>query len=141
MSEEFDLARFKEAQDSVYHRVKSELTKGHKQTHWIWYVFPQIDGLGRSYTAKKYAIKNIEEAKCYLKEPLLAGRLFECCQILLNIQNKTAAQILGHPDDLKLHSCATLFAYVSEPESVFQQIINKYYGGEFDRLTLDIIAR
>lgn len=136
MSDPFDLERFKIAQDVVYHRVVAELSDGRKRSHWMWYIFPQIKGLGFSYTAKEYAIKSLKEAQAYLDDTLLNGRLNECCGLLLSIENRSAREILGSPDDLKLRSCMTLFATVSENNSVFHQVLVKYYKGELDPLTL-----
>lgn len=135
-----DLNRFKQAQDLVYHRVLAELTQGYKQSHWMWFVFPQIDGLAQSSTAKKFAIKDKAEAAAYLSDGLLFGRLTQCCQLLLKTTDKNARDILGYPDELKLRSSMTLFASVSKPGSVFHQVIEEFYDGQFDRLTLRLLS-
>lgn len=140
MSDPHNLERFKSAQDAVYHCVISELSEGKKRSHWMWFVFPQIDGLGSSPTAKEYAIKCREEALAYLEDPLLGDRLRECSQLALNIEGKTATEILGSPDDLKLRSSMTLFAEVAGENPVFQQVLDKYYDGEADPLTLSLLS-
>ncbi len=139
MLTKIDLSRFKIAQDLVYHRVVVELEQGIKQSHWIWFIFPQIEGLGQSATAKKYAIKNKIEASAYLNDPLLAGRLNQCCELLLQIENKSASEILGHPDDLKLSSSMTLFARVSGKNSIYQKVLDKYYDGQYDQMTINLL--
>jgi uncharacterized protein (DUF1810 family) len=133
------LARFLNAQEWDYEVALGELKAGQKRSHWMWYIFPQIDGLGFSSTAKLYAIKSVEEAKAYLAHPVLGARLVESARAVLAIEGKTAQQILGTPDDLKLKSCATLFAQISPPDSVFEQVLAKYYGGERDTKTLQLI--
>ena len=135
----FDLERFVKAQDNVYQQVLSELQKGKKTTHWIWYIFPQIDGLGVSSISKFYAIKSEEEAQAYLKHPVLGERLLECSEILWTLEGKTASQIFGFPDDLKLKSSMTLFDYCSEENSIFHQILAMYFGGRRDEQTLKIL--
>lgn len=136
MSDPFNLERFKVAQDVVYHRVVAELSDGRKRSHWMWYIFPQINGLGFSFTAKEYAIQSLQEAQAYLDDTLLNGRLTECSELLLKIENRTALEILGSPDDLKLRSCMTLFAQITDQSSVFRQVLDKYFQGEMDPLTL-----
>jgi uncharacterized protein (DUF1810 family) len=135
-----DLNRFVSAQASDYQRALAELRNGRKRSHWIWYIFPQIDGLGFSSTAKYYAIKSLDEAKAYLAHPILGPRLVECAEALLKIENRTAHQILGSPDDLKVRSCATLFAAVSPAGSVFERVLEKYYDRERDAKTLGILG-
>jgi len=105
----------------------------------MWYIFPQIKGLGFSFTAREFAIESIEEAQAYLKDPLLKGRLLECSQLLLNIEVKSAKDILGSPDDLKLRSSMTLFAHANKEECIFQQVLDKYYQGEMDHRTLSLL--
>jgi uncharacterized protein (DUF1810 family) len=124
----------------MFEYVKEELAAGDKQSHWMWFIFPQIDGLGYSETAQYYAIKSLEEAKAYLQHPILGNRLLECCQILLQLHGKTAEQIFGFPDFLKLKSSMTLFHAASD-NPVFQQVLDKYYGGQKDEKTLRIIAK
>lgn len=136
----YDLARFVRAQERDYARALAELRSGRKRSHWMWYVFPQFDGLGFSSTAKRFAIKSLEEARAYLRHPLLGPRLEECAQALLDLEGRSAFEILGSPDDLKLRSCATLFAYVSPPGSVFERLLGKYFDGEPDERTLRLIG-
>jgi uncharacterized protein (DUF1810 family) len=135
----FELSRFYRAQDSVYANVLTELKAGHKRTHWMWYIFPQIDGLGFSPTAQYYAIKSIAEARQYLDHPALGTRLLECCHLVLATEGRSISQILGYPDDLKLKSSMTLFACVADPPSVFDRILGKYFLGERDIRTLHIL--
>jgi uncharacterized protein (DUF1810 family) len=138
----FDLERFTSAQEEVYDTVLAELRDGEKRTHWIWFIFPQLDGLGRSPASKYYAIKSLEEAREYLQHPLLGKRLLECAETLLEVEGRSVSQILGDPDDLKLRSCATLFAHVAgNSDSVFVRVLDQCFGGEPDRRTLEIIER
>lgn len=136
----YDLKRFVRAQEASYEQALSELERGRKQSHWMWYVFPQLDGLGSSPTAKLYSIKSEDEARAYLEHPVLGPRLAECAGAILAVDGKSATAILGSPDDLKLKSCATLFAHVSPPDSVFQRILDKFYAGERDAATLRLLA-
>jgi uncharacterized protein (DUF1810 family) len=137
----FDLHRFISAQDSVYDHVLAELRGGRKQTHWMWFVFPQIDGLGHSTTAIFYAIKRIEEAREYLNHPVLGARLAECVDAVLAVEGRSASQIFGHPDDLKLKSSMTLFGDVAGPHSVFMRVLDKYFHGERDSRTLHLLEQ
>jgi uncharacterized protein (DUF1810 family) len=137
----FDLSRFISAQDRVYDRVLAELRSGHKRTHWMWYIFPQIDGLGHSATTKHYAIKSLEEAREYLHHPLLGTRLLECAEAILAIEGRSASAIFAYPDDLKLQSSMTLFACVADPGSVFVQVLDKYFQGERDVSTLQLLEK
>ena len=125
-----NLNRFINAQEPIYKAALSELRQGRKQTHWMWFIFPQAAGLGRSSISRHFAIKSVEEARAYLQHPVLGTRLIECTEILLGIENKAAHSIFGYPDNLKLRSCMTLFAGVSEPGSVFDGLLEKYYNGE-----------
>lgn len=134
-----DLSRFIEAQEVNYDDALSELRAGRKQTHWMWYVFPQIAGLGNSAMSYRYAIRSQDEARAYLAHPVLGPRLTECAEAVLAIENRSARDIFGSPDDLKLRSCATLFAQVSPPGSVFERILDKYYSSERDPRTLGLI--
>jgi len=136
----FDLNRFVRAQESSYERALSELERGEKQSHWMWYVFPQFDGLGSSSMSRLYSIKSEDEARAYLAHPVLGPRLAKCAEAMLHVDGKTATAILGTPDDMKLKSSATLFAHVSERGSVFEQILNKYYAGERDDATQRLLA-
>jgi uncharacterized protein (DUF1810 family) len=136
----YNLSRFLQAQEDDYRRALSEIKSGAKRRHWMWYIFPQIDGLGFSPTAKLYSLKSIEEAKAYLDHLVLGPRLLECTEAALQIEGKSATQIFGSPDDVKLRSCATLFACVSPPGSVFERLLDKYYGGERDEKTLQLLG-
>ncbi|MCI5067296.1 DUF1810 domain-containing protein [Acidovorax sp.] len=134
------LDRFLQAQEPVWPRVLAELRAGKKRTHWMWFVFPQIKGLGRSDMAQRYAIQSLAEAQAYLGHPVLAGRLRECCQILLAPESPSSAlEVFGTPDDLKLRSCMTLFAEASAPGSVFDAVLQKYFGGQKDERTLELL--
>jgi uncharacterized protein (DUF1810 family) len=135
-----NLDRFLKSQESDYPTALAEIKSGRKRSHWMWYIFPQLDGLGSSSTAGFYAIKNLDEAKAYLAHPILGPRLIEITQAALNVQNKTAEQIFGFPDVLKLRSCATLFAQISAPNSVFHQLLQKFYHSEPDEATLGLLA-
>lgn len=135
------LNRFVEAQAVTFEQALAELRAGRKRTHWMWYVFPQIAGLGRSVTARFFAIADRAEAAAYLDHPLLGPRLRECAEALLAIEGRTALEILGEPDDLKAQSCMTLFAALSEPGSVFQQVLDKYYDGMPCDLTLENLGK
>lgn len=137
----FDLNRFIIAQDKNYNNAFAELNNGQKRSHWMWYVFPQIDGLGHSTTAKRYAIKSIKEARKYLDHPVLGTRLLECTEAVLATEGRSISQIFGYPDDLKLKSSVTLFSYVAEPSSVFVSILEKYFQGEGDVRTLQILEK
>lgn len=136
----FNLNRFTDAQERVYDRALAELRNGRKRTHWMWYIFPQIDGLGHSPTAKYYAVKSAEEARQYLNHPVLVSRLQECAEALLALEDRSAVEVFGYPDTSKLKSSMTLFASVSEnPDSVFARVLDKYYQGERDSRTLAIL--
>lgn len=134
------LNRFVQAQAPDYARAVAEVRAGRKRSHWMWYVFPQFDGLGFSSTSKHYAIKSAAEAVAYLNHPVLGPRLRECCEAALGVPERSALEIFGSPDDMKLKSCATLFAAVSEKGSVFERLLNKYFGGEHDAKTLQLLA-
>ncbi|MCF7967480.1 MAG: DUF1810 domain-containing protein [Methylobacter tundripaludum] len=136
-----DLSRFTTAQASIYDSVLEELKSGRKRTHWMWYIFPQLDGLGHSTTSKHYAIKSIEEARQYLDHPVLGTRLSECAEAVFTIEGRSISEIFGYPDDLKFKSSMTLFAYVAAPCSVFSRILDKYFNGERDTLTLQLLEK
>ena len=136
----FDLGRFTGAQDSVYDRVLAELRDGRKRTHWMWFVFPQIDGLGHSSTARHYAIKSMAEARAYLDHTVLGKRLRECAEVLLAVEGRSASEIFGYPDDLKLCSSMTLFARAAGPGSVFERVLERYHDGEEDPRTLELLG-
>jgi uncharacterized protein (DUF1810 family) len=135
----FDLARFVNAQQATYDRALAEVRSGRKHTHWMWFIFPQLDGLGSSSTARHYAIKSREEAQAYLNHPVLGARLLECADAVLAVEGRAALDIFGHPDDWKLKSCATLFAAVSPPDSAFHRILAKYFQGQQDDKTLRLL--
>jgi uncharacterized protein (DUF1810 family) len=137
----FDLIRFVRAQEGTYDQALSELKLGRKRSHWIWWIFPQLDGLGFSPITKRFSIKSEDEARAYLAHPILGPRLIECAEAIVSVQGKSARDILGSPDDLKLKSCATLFAQVSPLGSVFEQILEKFYSGERDPATLGLLTR
>ncbi len=136
----FDLGRFLSAQEDAFAASIDELTRGRKESHWMWFIFPQIDGLGSSSMAKRYAIKSREEAEAYLRHPVLCQRLTQCAEALLKVEGKSASQIMGSPDDLKLRSSMTLFASVAGGDAVFQKVIAKYFRGGKDQRTLDLLA-
>ncbi|KOR33108.1 calpastatin [Achromatium sp. WMS3] len=134
-----DIERFVLAQQDDYVQAIAEINSGKKRSHWIWYIFPQLDGLGTSLNCMYYGIKSIDEAKRYLQHPILGTRLHECMVAVLNIQGKSAYEIFGTPDDKKLRSCATLFAYVSSADSVFHQVLDKYFNGKQDTKTIHLL--
>ena len=135
-----NLDRFLDAQQSTYASALEELRAGWKQNHWMWFIFPQIAGLGYSSTAQVYAIRNLDEAAAYIAHPVLGPRLIECCEALLLHSERSARDILGSPDDLKLRSCATLFAKVQPSHPVFGKILSTFYSGNPDTLTLELIG-
>ena len=131
------LERFVQAQAPIYDQALRELRAGRKQSHWMWFVFPQIVGLGHSPMAQHYAIQNLAEARAYLAHPVLGARLRECCRAVMDVQGKSAHDIFGSPDDLKFRSCLTLFAHAAPHETLFRDLLEKYYGSEEDVLTLE----
>ena len=133
------LQRFVDAQNEVFDEVRSELRAGRKSSHWIWFIFPQIKGLGHSASAREFAIRSREEAAAYAAHPILGPRLRECTRLVNSIEGRAITQILGTPDDLKFRSSMTLFAKVCPDDPIFTDAIGKYYGGELDRLTLDLL--
>lgn len=136
MSSGHDLQRFTDAQQSDYAAALTEIKNGRKRSHWIWYIFPQIQGLGFSSTSKYYAIKDIGEAEAYLAHPVLGKRLIEISNELLKLPTSDAHTVFGSPDDMKLRSCMTLFALVPNADRVFQKVLDKFFHGEKDQLTL-----
>lgn len=136
----YDLARFVAAQRDVYPTALAELRAGRKQSHWMWFVFPQAEGLGSSWMAQRYAIASAAEAEAYLRHPVLGPRLVECAEALLSVEGRSAHEIFGSPDDVKLRSSATLFASVSPPGSVFERLLDRYFGGRRDDATLRLIG-
>jgi uncharacterized protein (DUF1810 family) len=137
----FDLRRFTSAQEGAYEQALTELRRGQKRSHWMWFIFPQIDGLGSSATSKHFAIKSLEEADAYLRHPVLGPRLLECAEAVLAVEGRAISHIFGSPDDLKLRSSMTLFSYTAEPESVFIGLLEKYFNGEKDVTTLRIVEK
>lgn len=138
----YDLERFVEAQAPCYARVLEELAAGEKTSHWMWFVFPQLRGLGASSTARRFGLTGLEEARAYLAHPLLGSRLRECTRLVLAVEGRTAHEIFGSPDDLKLRSCLTLFAQAAGPSPaaqtrVFREALAQYYRGEPDPRTLE----
>ena len=140
MNDRYDLNRFLSAQFSSYDCVLTELKQGKKMSHWMWYIFPQIEGLGHSSTARLFSIKSKNEAKAYLAHPILGERLKNCTQLVNDIEGHTVNEIFGHPDDLKFHSSMTLFACIEGNSRIFEWALSKYYGGKPDELTLEILG-
>jgi uncharacterized protein (DUF1810 family) len=136
----YNLSRFVQAQEADYAQALSEIKSGRKRTHWMWFIFPQFDGLAFSATSKHYAIKSTAEAKAYLDHPILGPRLLECAEAVVQVDGRSAAEIFGSPDDLKLRSSATLFASVLPAGSVFDRLLEKYYRGERDGKTLELLT-
>ena len=137
--DQYNLNRFIEAQMTTYVGAMLELARGRKESHWVWYIFPQIEGLGRSDTAKLYSIKSLEEGKAYLRHPLLGPRLIEACEIILSLKDVSMDEVMGFPDDLKLLSSMTLFETLSDSSSIFTKIIEIYFDDERDEASLEII--
>ncbi|HTT18618.1 MAG TPA: DUF1810 domain-containing protein [Candidatus Sulfotelmatobacter sp.] len=136
-TDRFHLERFLLAQDRVYTHVLSELKAGTKMSHWIWFIFPQIRGLGRSPISIEYAISSRDEARAYLQHPILGPRLKECTRLVLQVEGRSALEIFGEPDDIKFRSSMTLFAQVSSGDDIFERALQKYFDGIPDRLTID----
>jgi len=130
-----NLQRFVDAQNPFYAQVCSELRAGRKSTHWMWFIFPQIRGLGYSPLARKFAISSLEEAKAYLEHPILGPRLRECCRLVNEVESRSIEDIFGYPDDLKFRSSMTLFARAITNDQIFQDALKKYCNGELDPLT------
>jgi len=135
----FALERFVAAQERVFDDALAELRRGRKQSHWMWFIFPQLAGLGSSPTAARYAIQSLDEARTYLSHPILGPRLLQCCRAILSVQGKSASEILGYPDDLKLRSSMTLFALAGETHPEFNEVLAKYYGGQPDPRTVELL--
>lgn len=134
-----DLNRFVLAQEGDYEQALAEIRAGRKRSHWMWYIFPQIDGLGFSSMSRRYAIRSTEEARAYLDHPVLGPRLLECAEAALSIEGRSAHDIFGSPDDMKLRSCATLFAAVTPADSPFARLLDRFYDGERDARTLQLL--
>ena len=135
----YRLERFVDAQDGVFSRALDELRAGRKTSHWMWFVFPQVAGLGSSPMAQRYAIGSLAEARAYLEHPVLGPRLVSCAEALLSHSDRTALEILGSPDDVKLRSSMTLFVLVAGPDSVFQRVLDAFFDGEVDTRTVDLL--
>ena len=141
MSDPFQLDRFVDAQGPVYEQAMQELLAGRKASHWMWYVFPQLRGLGRTPTAQRYGIASLAEAQAYLAHPRLGPRLVECVASVLSVEGRTSEQIFGYPDYLKFRSCLTLFGTAAPDVPVFREALARYYGGDADPLTLECLAQ
>ena len=141
MIEAYNLQHFIDAQEPVYDTVLTELRAGRKSSHWIWFIFPQITGLGHSVMAQKYAITSLDEAKAYLQHPVLGPRLRACTQLVLDVDGRSAEEIFGYPDHLKFRSCMTLFLTTAPDHTIFNDALLKYFDGKPDQLTLDILAQ
>jgi uncharacterized protein (DUF1810 family) len=139
MDERFDLERFVQAQQAVYAAVCAELRAGAKRSHWMWFIFPQLRGLGSSPSAQHYGLASLAEARAYLDHPVLGARLRECTRCLLLLEGRSAAEIFGYPDELKLRSCLTLFERAAPQEELFGEALRKYYGGQPDVRTLELL--
>jgi uncharacterized protein (DUF1810 family) len=139
LEDPYNLQRFVEAQEAVYPRVVEELRAGRKRTHWMWFIFPQLRGLGASPTSIRYAISSLEEAQAYLQHPILGARLLECTALVNSIEGRSIDDIFGYPDNLKFHSCMTLFAHAAPENPAFQQALQKHFAGELDFATLAVL--
>jgi len=139
-SDPHDLQRFLVPQEEMYARALQEIKAGHKRSHWMWFIFPQFKGLGYSAASRYFAIQSLDEARAYLAHATLGPRLRDCVEAALAVEDRTAHDIFGSPDDMKLQSCATLFASVSEAGSVFERLLAKYYDGQRDGKTVELIA-
>ena len=137
----YDLQRFLKAQEGVYSTALAEIRSGRKRSHWIWYIFPQIQGLGFSPTAQRYAIKDLGEAKAYMQDPVLKERLLEISSALLELSSSDPTAVMGYPDDLKLRSSMTLFMQAAPEEPVFRKVLDKYFSGRPDGKTVEILQR
>ena len=141
MTDGHNLHRFLQAQAPTYHAVLAELRTGRKSSHWIWFIFPQITGLGHSEMSQQFAIASLDEAKSYLKHPVLGPRLHECTQLVLDVNGRSAEEIFGYPDYLKLRSCMTLFLTAAPDNTIFNDALLTYFAGKPDHLTLDLLAK
>ena len=141
MDERFRLQRFVDAQQPVYAAVLSELRSGRKRSHWMWFIFPQVAGLGRSVTSQTFAVTSLAEAAAYVAHPTLGPRLRECAALVAGIEGRSIDEIFGHPDDLKFHSSMTLFARAAPGEPIFGACLQKYFGGRPDPQTLALVSR
>jgi uncharacterized protein (DUF1810 family) len=140
MTDIYNLHRFLDAQEGVYATILQELQAGRKSSHWIWFIFPQIAGLGHSAMAHQFAITSLDEANAYLKHPVLGPRLKACTRLVLDLKSRSAEEIFGYPDNLKFRSCMTLFMSAAPDNALFKNVLLKYFDGKPDQLTLDILA-
>jgi uncharacterized protein (DUF1810 family) len=140
MHDPFDLQRFVDAQADVYEDVHDELHAGRKTSHWMWFVFPQLRGLGHSPMAQHYGIASLDEARAYLAHPVLGERLRECTRLVLRVDGRNVRAIFGSPDDFKFRSCMTLFGFAAPDEDVFAQALDRHFGGEPDPRTLELLG-
>jgi len=140
MPHSYDLSRFTNAHHNDYDRALREIKNGRKRSHWMWYIFPQVQGLGFSSTAYFYGIRDLDEAKAFLRDPYLGGNLIEISTALLSLDTNNPTQVFGYPDDLKLKSCMTLFKFASDEPSVFDKVLDKYYNGTIDYQTKQILG-
>lgn len=139
MEDTFKLTRFLDAQNQVYLKALGEIQQGQKQSHWMWFIFPQLKGLGTSDAANYYGIRSLAEAKAYLQHPVLGKHLRQITTALLALEGKNAFEVFGSPDDMKLRSCMTLFSLALDTEDIFQHVLDKYFGGERDNKTISIL--
>jgi uncharacterized protein (DUF1810 family) len=137
VNDPYDLQRFVDAQNHIYEEVRSELGEGYKRGHWMWFVFPQVKGLGHSYLANKFAISSREEAEAYLMHPILGPRLRECTRLVTLVEGRSIEAIFGYTDAMKFRSSMTLFAHATSDNQIFKDALQKYFRGEFDQLTLE----
>jgi uncharacterized protein (DUF1810 family) len=141
MDDPYDLHRFVQAQQDIYAQAVDELADGHKTSHWMWFVFPQLRGLGRSPMATRFGIASLDEARAYLDHPLLGSRLKQCVRLVLRIDGRSINEIFGSPDDMKFRSCMTLFDLAAPQEAIFAQALQKYFGGTPDERTLTLLRQ
>jgi len=139
MTNRIDLERFRLAQEHVYPQVIAELKAGRKQGHWIWFIFPQLEGLGLSEMNGRYALRSLDEAKAYLADPVLYDRLVECCDLLLARSSESIDRVMKYPDNLKLRSSMTLFKAANPGDPIFQEVLDAFYAGNEDQLTLELL--
>ncbi len=140
LTDPYDLQRFVNAQAGVYEQALEEVRRGRKTSHWMWFIFPQLYGLGMSAMSQRYALRSLDEARAYLAHPLLGERLRACCEAALQVEGRSAHAIFGSPDDLKFHACATLFALAAPEELVFRRVLEKYFGGKLHSPTLKLLG-
>ncbi|MEC4889750.1 MAG: DUF1810 domain-containing protein [Nitrospira sp.] len=141
MTDAYNLHRFLDAQAHTYNTVLAELRAGRKRSHWIWFIFPQITGLGRSSMAQQFAIASLDEAKAYIQHAILGPRLRACTQLVLDVEGRSAEEIFGYPDHLKFRSCLTLFSTAATDNALFKDALLKYFDGQPDQLTLDLLVQ